>query len=186
MDRVKGMTLIELLLALGMLSLLLVFALPDLGDWVDSARARQFTRVLASQIAVARRTAITQRQRVSFCPSVDMLVCSRHWTQGSMVFTDRNGDLRVNQDDVAIRLNGQLPAGETLEWRAFQGLPYLQVQRDGFLRHQSGNFTWCPASRDVRYARQLVINATGRVRVSHDRDGDGVDEDSAGNPLRCP
>jgi len=82
-------------------------------------------------------------------------------------------------------VNGPLPAGETLQWRAFQSRPYLQIEPSGFMRHQSGNFTWCPASRNARFARQLVVNATGRVRLSQDTDGDGIHEDSAGNPLHC-
>ncbi len=185
MGRIEGVTLLEILLTLGLLGVLLGVALPDLGDWAESARARQFTRTLGSQIALARSTAAARQQWVSVCPTVDQLRCGGSWAQGSMMFSDRNGDRRVNQDDVVIRLNGALPAGETLQWRAFGSRPYLQIEPSGFLRHQSGNFTWCPASRDARFARQLVVNATGRVRMSQDSDGDGIDEDSSGNPLTC-
>lgn len=185
MGRAEGVTLLEILLTLGLLGVLLGVALPGLGDWVESARARQLTRTLGSQIALARSTAVARQQFVSVCPTVDQLRCGGSWAQGSMMFSDRNGDRRVNQDDVVIRLNGPLPTGETLQWRAFGSRPYLQIEPSGFLRHQSGNFTWCPASRDARFARQLVVNATGRVRMSQDSDGDGIDEDSSGNPLTC-
>ncbi len=185
MGRTAGMTLLEILLTLGLLGVLLGIALPDLGDWAEAARARVITRNLATQIALARSTAAARQQWVSVCPTEDQLGCGGSWNEGSMVFSDRNGDRRVNQDDVVIRRNGPLPAGETLQWRAFQSRPYLQIEPSGFMRHQSGNFTWCPASRDARFARQLVVNATGRVRVSKDSDGDGIDEDSAGNPLSC-
>jgi len=186
MGRNAGMTLLEILLTLGLLGILLGIALPDLGYWAEAVRARQITRSLATQIALARSTAAARQQWVSLCPTVDQLRCGGSWQQGSMMFSDRNGDRRVNQDDEVIRLHGPLPAGETLQWRAFGSRPYLQIEPSGFMRHQSGNFTWCPASRDVRFARQLVVNATGRVRLSHDSDGDGIDEDSAGNPLTCP
>ena len=53
------------------------------------------------------------------------------------------------------------------------------------MRYQSGNFTLCPASRDARLAQQLVVNSTGRTRSAQDRNGDGIREDSSGNPLRC-
>ncbi len=185
MGRTAGMTLLEILLTLGLLGVLLSVALPDLGNWAESARAHAITRSLATQIALARSAAAARQQWVSVCPTVDNLRCGGSWNQGSMVFSDRNGDRRVSQDDVVIRLNGPLPAGETLQWRAFGSRPYLQIEPSGFMRHQSGNFTWCPASRDARFARQLVVNATGRVRVSQDSDGDGIDEDSAGNPLTC-
>ncbi len=186
MRRSAGMTLLEILLTLGLLGVLLSIALPDLGDWAQAVRARQVTRSLAAQIAFARSSAAAGQQWVTVCPTLDQLGCGGGWHQGSMVFRDGNGDRRVNEDDVVIRLNGPLPEGETLLWRAFRSRPYLQMEPSGFMRHQSGNFTWCPASREVRFARQLVVNATGRVRVSQDSDGDGIDEDSAGNPLTCP
>ena len=186
MGRVAGLTLLEILLALGMLGVLLSVALTDMSDWTQAVRARQITRSLATQVALARSTAAAQQQSVSLCPTLDQLGCGGSWSRGSMVFSDRNGDRRVNQDDIVIRVQGPLPAGETLRWRAFQSRPYLQIEASGFMRHQSGNFTWCPASRDVRFARQLVVNATGRVRMSQESDGDGIHEDSAGNPLACP
>lgn len=186
MGRAAGITLLELLLALAVLGVLLGIALPDMSDWAEAARARTVTRSLAAQIALARSTAAARQQWVSICPTVDQLACGGSWREGSMVFSDRNGDRRVNQDDAVIRLHGPLPEGETLQWRAFQSRPYLQIEPSGFMRYQNGNFTWCPASRDVRFARQLVVNATGRVRVSRDTDGDGIDEDSAGQALSCP
>jgi type IV fimbrial biogenesis protein FimT len=186
MGRTTGMTLLEILLTLGLLGVLLSTGLADMSDWTQAMRARQITRSLAAQIALARSTATARQQWVSLCPTRDHLGCGGSWSQGSMVFSDRNADRRVNQDDIVIRVHGPLPSGETLQWRAFQSRPYLQIDASGFMRHQSGNFTWCPASRDVRFARQIVVNATGRGRVSQDSDEDDIHEDSAGNPLACP
>lgn len=181
----KGMTLVESLLVLGLVGVLMAAALPGLGDLVDATRADATMRSLATHIALARSTAVAQGQRVTFCPSADQLRCAGGWTQGSMMFVDGNGDRRVNQRDRVIRVSGPLPQGEMLVWRAFQNRPYLQMEPGGFLRYQSGNFTWCPASGKVTHARQLIVNATGRTRWSEDRDADGTHEDSNGNPLRC-
>lgn len=181
----QGMTLVESMLVLALLGTLTAVALPGLGDLMDGTRADTAIRSVAGHIALARSTAVAQSQRVTFCPSTDQLRCTGGWTQGSMVFTDRNGDRRVNQDDEVIRVGGPLPQGQTLVWRAFQNRAYLQMEPGGFMRYQSGNFTWCPASGKAAHARQLVVNATGRTRWSEDTNNDGRHEDSSGNPLRC-
>ena len=56
----------------------------------------------------------------------------------------------------------------------------------GFTRDQNGNFTWCPGNGDVRLARQLIVNAAGRLREALDSDGDGVREGANGRPIGCP
>jgi type IV fimbrial biogenesis protein FimT len=185
MRRGTGMTLVESMIVLGLAGILLSVAMPGLGHLVDTTRADATMRSLATQIALARSTAVAQGQRVTYCPSTDHLRCSGNWTQGSLMFVDRNGDRRVNQGDRVIRVSGPLPQGETLIWRAFQNRAYLQMEPGGFLRYQSGNFTWCPATGNVAHARQLIVNATGRTRGSEDRDDDGIHEDSGGKPLRC-
>lgn len=181
----KGMSLVECMIVIGMVGLLIVVALPELGGLVESTRADATMRALATQVALARSTAASTGQRVTFCPSADQQLCAGNWAQGHMIFTDRNGDRRLNQNDRVIRASGPLPAGQTLVWRAFQNRSYLQVEPSGFLRFQSGNFTWCPASADAAHARQLIVSASGRARLAQDTDGDGIQEDSSGRPLRC-
>jgi len=154
-------------------------ALPQMEAWVQDTRADMRMRTLAGQIALARSTAVTRQLGVTLCPSADHQQCGGNWSQGSMIFTDSNGDRRLNQDDILVRVNGPLAKGETLVWRAFQNRPYLQVEPSGYLRHQSGNFIWCPASGKAVHARQLIVNATGRTRTAPGKD-------SSGNPLRCP
>ena len=56
---------------------------------------------------------------------------------------------------------------------------------EGFTNYQNGNFTYCPPDGDLRFARQLVINVQGRVRMGHDTDGDGIVEDRRGKDVRC-
>jgi len=182
----KGLSLVEVLVTLTLLGILLSIALPDLATLVQSTRGEVRMKSLTSHIALARSTAVARKQRVTFCPSADQRQCGGRWAQGSLLFTDENGDRRLNAKDVVLRVSGPLPEGESLTWRAFQNRAYLQVEPSGFLRYQSGNFTWCPASGDARQARQLIVNATGRTRMALDGDGDGIAEDSRGEPLRCP
>jgi len=175
----KGLTLVEMLIGLAVLGVLITTALPAMEAWVQATRADLRMRTLAAQIALARSTAVTRQLGVTLCPSADQQQCGGNWAQGSLIFTDRNGDRRLNQDDAMVRVNGPLASGETLTWRAFQNRTYLQVEPSGFMRHQSGNFTLCPASGKLVHARQLIVNATGRTRLARE-------EDSSGNPLRCP
>ena len=56
---------------------------------------------------------------------------------------------------------------------------------NGYTHFQNGNFVYCPADGDLRYARQLVINVQGRARTSQDVDHDGFVEDRLGRHLTC-
>ena len=181
----SGYTLLELLITLAILGVLLQMGLPSLAHLQRGREADMLMKTLTGHIALARSEAATQGRIVTLCPSRDGVHCGGDWGQGSLLFLDRNGDRVVNQDDRVLRVRlDETPPG-SLRWRAFGNRQALQIDARGFLLHQSGNFTYCDASGDARLNRQLVVNATGRVRVSRDTDGDDVVEDSRGRPLLC-
>lgn len=181
----SGYTLLELLIALSILGVLLQMGLPSLVQMQRSREADVLMKTLTGHIALARSEAAIQGRIVTLCPSQDSVHCGGDWAQGSILFLDRNGDRLLNQDDRVLRVrHEEMPSG-SLRWRAFGNRQALQIDARGFLLHQSGNFTYCDASGDATLNRQLVVNATGRVRMSTDTDGDGIVEDSRGRPLLC-
>jgi len=185
MQRARGFTLLELLICLLLVAVLGALSLPGFSEMLAHRRSDAVMRKLADAIALARTTAVASGELVTLCRWGSGTECGGNWQDGILLFTDHNGDRRINQDD-AVRHYFSFPdADGALRWRAFQNRQYLQITNQGFTRFQNGNFTYCPASRKAELARQLIINRTARARFAIDSDGDGIKEDSSGKPLTC-
>ena len=180
-----GLTLLELLVTLSILALLLSVALPGFSEIVEQKRIDISARQLQQSIELARTAAITKNGLVTLCRSRDGQTCGGRWQEGILIFVDYDGDRRIDDDDLVVRYVEFHEFDGSLTWRAFQNRQYLQITPLGFTNYQNGNFTLCPPNGDRRYARQLIITRTGRVRHAQDSDGDGIREDSRGRPLRC-
>lgn len=181
----QGFTLPEIITTLAIVGILSSLAAPGLQALTEQKQGETTLRTLAEHLALARSSAATYAQTVTFCRSTDGLTCSGSWSDGSIVFTDRNADRLINQDDLLLRSQVTTALPGTIAWRAFQNRQYLQIEATGFMRYQSGNFLYCPHDGDPRNALQLIVNSTGRVRYAVDSNGDGIREDSGGKPLTC-
>jgi len=180
-----GFSLLELLISLVILSALLGIAIPDYKDLTESISGDVTLRKLASAIQLSKSTAITNGTTVTLCRSTDGLACGGHWQDGVIIFTDRNRDRVINEDDRLVR-HITFPEGNGhISFRAFQNKQALQLTSQGTTAYQNGNFTYCPFSGNQLFARQLIVNRTARMRFAQDRNGDGFREDSRGRPLNC-
>lgn len=184
----QGFTLIELLLVLGISTfLLLQFAQPA---WQELRQRRQVELImleLQQFIVMARSSAVSHNSMVTLCRSDDGRQCRGRWNDGSILFTDANADHILNEDDrLLFRLSSLPPAAHgNLAFNAFRNRQYLQLTPQGSTNFQNGNFTWCPADGNLRLARQLIVSVSGRTRMARDSDGDGIVENSQGQPLDC-
>ncbi len=181
----NGFTLLELLLALLLLSMLLGVSLPSFQNLVEQSRGDVVLRKLAGAVQLARSTAITRNSYATLCRSRDGVECGGQWQDGVIVFSDRNGDRIINQDDELVRFISFPDSGGSIKWRAFQNRQYLQITSQGFTRYQNGNFTYCAHNKNPEFARQLIINRSARMRYAVDGDGDGIRENSRGEPISC-
>ena len=180
-----GFTLVELLLVLSILSILLGLSLPNFQAMYAQRHADTVIRKVSEAIQLARMSAIRTGKLVTLCRSDSGVEWGGQWQDGIMVFSDRNGDRKINQDDVLQQFITFPGINGSLKWRAFQNRQYLQITNQGFTRYQNGNFTYCPNNGDASLAHQLIINRTARIRFAKDSDGDGIKEDSRGRPISC-
>ena len=181
----RGFTILELCITLALVCLLTGLAAAPLQSFVAAKEGDQALRSINELILIARSAAAKNGRGVTLCPSSTGLHCGGTWSSGAVLFLDRNFDRNINQDDIILRVKSELSRHGSITWRAFGNRQYLQVDARGFMRHQSGNFSYCDASGDPQLARQLIVNSTGRVRVALDSDGDGVRENSRGKALEC-
>ena len=182
----RGHSLTELMVALAAAGLLLGIAVPEFRDLIAAQRATARINAVAGAIQTARHLAIAHNAVTVMCPGQGPACAGRdQWHLGTLIFADRDGDRRVDEGEFAAARLPKMDAGESLVWRSFRNRTFLRFRGAGLTDWQNGHFQYCPANGDPRLARQLILNAQGRVRQARDRDGDGIREDARGRPLRC-
>jgi len=185
LKRTGGLTLLELLTTLAIVSVLFGFAIPQFTIINERSRATVTMNWLIGAIQFARYSAINQRILVTLCPSRTGDSCGGKWHQGVIAFTDHNKDHKINGGDQLLKRFYYPLKGGTVKWRSFRNRQYLQMTSEGLTNYQNGNFTYCATNQDPRFSRQIVLNVSGRFRASRDSNGDGRVEDRRGKPLRC-
>lgn len=181
----RGVTLVELIICLAIVSIILSATASSFSSIRESGRGTAALNWILGSVVYARQAAIVRNQMVTLCPGPKSNGCGGKWHDQLIVFTDANGNRKIDGADEILEIFRYPAPGSTLKWRAFQNKQYLQMTAEGFTNYQNGNFVYCPASGDVRQAKQLVINIQGRARVSSDIDGDGIVEDAKGKDLKC-
>ena len=191
-----GMSLLELLTSLALMGIFIGFTIFQFPSLVTKYKSRTDVDQFISIINIARHSAITRGINVTMCPLQQNIrppynpKCGKRntWHNGTLVFTDKNLNRKIDREDEII---AQLSPLEdiNIKWRAFRNRSYLRFTPKGLTEWQNGHFLFCPTGfnnlAQNKYAIQLVLNSAGRVYRSKDRDGDGIHEDVRGRPLLC-
>lgn len=183
----RGHSMSELLVTLGIISLLTSLALPAMASLVRGSQAASLINSLIAASMLARSTAINQHTSVVLCGKQDT-GCGKDWQAGAIVFTDTNNNrqLETDQGDTLIAELDSPPTGSQLVMKAALGKQYLRFMPNGMLENTAGSLQLCSAGNDPRHARILIFNRSGRFRLGTDTNHDGVQEDANRQPLRCP
>jgi type IV fimbrial biogenesis protein FimT len=190
--RTSGLTLIQLLVALSIASVLLGRSLPAMTDFIAAQRATAAANAIVGAVNLARASAIVHAVTVTFCPrdaagGAQGPRCGKrkHWAQGGLIYADRNRNGKREPDEALFGVMPALEDRAALYWRAFRNRSYLQFSAKGYTAWQNGTFQYCPASREAKHSRAVIINAQGRTALARDSDGDGIVEYANGDPLSC-
>lgn len=165
--RVRGLTLIELLLVLAVAGILAMVALPALQDFIArNARTVAVNRFVLA-IQYARSESVKRVAQVSVCKSRDGRQCGgseTSWAEGWLVFVNRDRDWPPRRDpgEPVLRVFGPLPAGlsATANRPAFTLRPLGRYSTNGTL-------TVCAAGGTA--PRAVIVSVTGRPRTSSQR-----------------
>ncbi len=185
MTKEIGLTLVEVMITLLIVSILVAIAVPSFTHMKRRHEANGETNRILSLLALARSEAIKKSQVVTLCKSSDPAECGGDWQDGWILFADNNKDGSLDEGE-EILTRGQVEWGFKLSYRAFGSFNHLRFTPLGFTLSHNGTFKLCPADDDPRYARVVIISKTARIRLSKDADGDGIYEDASGKPLVCP
>ena len=159
MNSMRAFTLIELLIAISIMSILLLISVSSVHYLVMSNRATAEINNVVSALQFARSEAIKNGVAVKFCKSVNHKTCGGNWRDGQIVIDERNNRI--------FRVFSALPKGDNLIWKSSLGKEdYVEFAAIGSTNGQHGTFSYCPYG-GKKYARAIIISQASRIRVAN-------------------
>ena len=168
----RGLTLIELMITLVILSVTVTLATPAMRQLLDGSRLRTETSRLLDAINLARSEAVFRNTPVSLCPSAmatsGMPDCAGDLAGGWIVFTNRNRDAVVDAgSDEVLAAFKSIPPGYSLTnlagtRAADELITYLP---DGSSRRNL-SLLICPPDSSLTRPWTVVLNSVGRARAA--------------------
>ncbi|MEH6798361.1 MAG: GspH/FimT family protein [Halopseudomonas sabulinigri] len=157
----KGLTLMELLTTLALVTILISIGLPSFARLADSHRLDVAKEQLARSIQQTREEAVRRNQPVTMAP------IDGDWNQGWQVFLDNNGNAKYDEieellsQDFAAQVQHIHGSGALASYLRYNGMGESELLHGGFL---AGTLRLCPNKTDSE-GRLLVINRVGRLRM---------------------
>ncbi len=200
----QGINLIELMVVLTIVGILAMVAAPSMQDTLKLSGVRGHVRDFNASLMYARGEAVSRNKRISMCPSADGASCdaANNWSNGWIIFIDdgAGGDFGDGEFDAAaneqlLRVTDYSGNNSLVVTDGDSGsaLDFLSWNYRGFTADDARALaTVCVSSEadDLRYARGLLIERSGRVIGTADSDNDmvheSVFEDDNGNVSRAP
>lgn len=171
-NRVSGLTLIELMIALVVLAILVSLGSPLMQSTVHRNRLLGESARFLHAINLARSEAVMRNVPVSICPSAmaagGEAVCSGVYTNGWVVFANAGRDkiIEAGADEV-LQVFAGLPAGYWLSNRSGSrdAADLINYLPDGS-SHKNNTLQFCPPEHSPVESLSIVINIVGRARLA--------------------
>lgn len=180
--RSRGFTLIDLLIAISILSILFGMAVPQFSILQAKAEAKSTASAIRRSLAFGRQKAVIKQKDITVCGADIHLKCEKNNPQNIIVFEDKNND-RTYTEDEALYSNLNLSYRGTLKLRASLGRNYIEFRKNGSAK-QAGSFEYCVPGVPTA-SRRVTISLPGRPYMGRDFDKDGVVENTKGKPIEC-
>lgn len=185
----RGMTLAEVMMALGVMAVLLLAAVPSLRAYKRSAELTATANSLLASINTVRGEAMKRRMDVLLVPAGG----GSAWRAGWFAFADPAGKRAHDGSASTLVLSSAaLPPYISLTGNgiAAGATPYLLFNASGYPKTKAGAFgavTFTLARMDgsasspPEQTRKVIISSTGRVRACRPADSKDMDcSDSGG------
>ena len=181
----QGMTLIELIISIGITSLLTTIAIPSFNDFIIQLRVDNEISRLGRLLLTARNQAISSGNNVIICPLSDNGTCSVNWFEQLSVFIDNNGNKQfdISDGEQLITTKGPSFSGDILTYATNRNK--ITYQPTGHLFGLSnGTFRYCPKGHKDK-SRAIVVAGSGRFYASTDNNNDGYDQTRNNKNISC-
>ena len=178
----RGVTFIEALIVLAIMSVLAAVTLPSMRHYLGQSHAEVVKAQILESIQIANQQAKTRHLPVALCRSHDRLTCSRDHGEDVLIFVDESDDgVVLDQSKLLLVRQLNLQQGD-LFLRSYPAYrQYLLFVPQGLTRSDNGTIWYC---QDATLIWAVMLNKTGRARVALP-DQHGVINDGNGTPLSC-
>lgn len=181
LPRMRGVTLIELLITVAVLAIILAIGVPPMQGFIASSRVRGATQDLYSALQTARIEAIRRGVRITVCKAnASLSNCDNagQWHAGWILFVDRTPGSAPSVDSTDTILLTQPAFAPDIRILGNGGTTgtatYVSFAPDGTSRQLNGaplagTLRVCSTSSALangNRARDIVLNFAGRVAVS--------------------
>ena len=179
----KGLSLLEMLIVISILSILLTITTPSFNKLAQESQRRSMVNDLLGFFSLARREAVIKGKIITLCPLNPEGKCGKDWNADLHLFEDRMNKRELTSPQSLL---ATLPAPK-FGHRKVRSLSksYFQFRPNGMILSDLGNITWCPDSRDPSKAAHLLISRGGIIRVAQDHDNDGIPDRADGARIEC-
>ncbi|MCP4988920.1 MAG: pilus assembly protein [Colwellia sp.] len=180
-----GITLVELMVSVGIASILTTVALPSFNDFIVRLRVDNEISRLGRLLFVARNYSISSKHNVIICPLNNSSICTSNWHEELSVFVDSNGNKKFDNADGELMLAQKDPihSGDILTYATNR--TKITYQATGHLFGLSnGTLRYCPKGHQDK-SRAIVVARSGRFYSTSDINGDGIDETRSKKAITC-
>jgi type IV fimbrial biogenesis protein FimT len=155
----RGVTLIELMFVITLLSILTMIAIPSFRDASLSSRLSSIANDLYTSVQLARSEAIKSNSTTTLCASDTPATCSGDWEDGWIV---------LDADNNVIHSRAAVPDGFTVDQAG--GTAALSFQPIG-VGASAATFTVCRDTPVGEQERSVSITATGVAYITRTETG---------------
>jgi type IV fimbrial biogenesis protein FimT len=161
----KGMTLIELLTTVAVLSISLTLGVPSFQSVSASLQRDAVATELAASLRFARSEAGRRAAPVSICPSVDGATCAAgngpEWNTGWITFLDQNGNGTPDLGDTIVSV--YRVKSSVFSLTANQGIASGVTFGETGFPTATGSLSYC----DAQVSKTLSLGFVGGLRETH-------------------
>ncbi|WP_150914591.1 GspH/FimT family pseudopilin [Marinobacter halotolerans] len=179
----KGLTLIELIIVVAILSITVTMAVPFTSGFIQNQMKESSRQSVLSALRFARATAIQSREVTTVCSLDSSGQCTSNWSNTLSVFHDSNDNAKLDAGETLTR-NIPVRLEQWTQRNRPASRAHFEWNSLGIANGTPGSIEFChPDSHTSRFA--VVISFSGRIRTSMDFDGDGTEERIPGTPIAC-
>jgi len=168
---VRGFTLIELMTTIAITTTVLGIGVPSYTSIVAKNQINTSRNTFIRHLQYARYTAITQRYRVTLCPTLDANQCEpdhTQWHKGYMVYIDKNKNRKRDDNEKVLRYqqanSTNIKIQSTSKYRRM-----INYRPDGTAWGSNTTIRFCGEATD-KFNRKIALLGTGRPRYESEKE----------------